>query len=383
MIKLFRNFIDEGNLSESELDMFSYSSDGSRINGKTDMVVWPKNVEDLQKICQIASRHNLPVTPRGAGCNLVGGAVPQNGLVVDMCKMNNVLDINENYAYVEAGANIQNLNKKIFERHFPIIPLNQKVATIGGMIASNAFCSRTSEIGRMIDWILELEVVDGTGKFHRLKGEAMRHFIGLEGTTGIIAKAKLKLDTIQKRSFSMASFNTIDALSDYLKERKTNPIQTDFLDEISAELLGLEPKMHIIEVHPDGVGNVDDDDEAKLLANLHDTLDLKLKRKGYGVIEAPLIPEQNVEKMIFWLRKNRVPSYGHLGCNIFVCYFKDDLRETNVFRQMVKNLNGNLASGFGFGLKYKDLITNDDKEKIAILKETYDPKNVMNRGKIL
>lgn len=382
MIKLFRNFIDEANLSETDLDMFSYSTDGSRILGKAEMVVWPKSVDDLQRICQIASRHNLPLTTRGAGCNLVGGAVPQNGIVVDMCKMNNVLDITEDYAYVEAGANIQNINKKLFERQFPVIPLNHKVATIGGMIASNSFCSRTAEIGRIVDWVLELEAVDGKGKYHKLKGEAMRHFIGLEGSTGIIAKAKLRLEAFEKRSFSMASFNTIDAMGDYLKERKTNPIKTDFLDEMASDMLGLEPKLHLIEVHPDGVGNVDDEEEAKLLANLHETLDWKLKRKGYAIIEAPLIPEASIEKMIYWLRKNKVPSYAHLGCNIFLCYFKDNTRELEQFRQAVANISGNLAYGFGFGLKYKNLITPDDKERIALLKETYDPKNIMNRGKM-
>lgn len=383
MMRLFRNFIDETNISETELDKFSYSTDASRIKGKTELVIWPRSIEDLQKICQISARHNITVTPRGAGCNLVGGAVPLNSIVVDMSKMNRVIGVTNEYAYVESGVVVDNLNKMLKERKFPLAPLNHQVASIGGLIASNAFCSRTSEIGRMIDWILEMEVVDGTGKYQKLTGDSMRHFVGLEGATGIIAKAKLKLETPEKKSFSVLSFNTIDAMNDYLDERSNNPIRTDLLDEVTSELLGFEPKLHLIEVHQEGVGTVKDENESELLDNLHETLDWKLKKKGYSIIESPGLPEENVEKMIYWLRKNNVPSYAHLGCNIFLCYFKDNSREIEQFRQVVKNLKGNLAHGFGFGLKYKDLISQDDKKRIEMLKESYDPKNIMNRGKML
>ena len=249
------------------------------------------------------------------------------------------------------------------------------------MIASNSFCSRTSEIGRVIDWLLEIEVVDGTGKYHKLTGDAIRHFAGLEGSTGIISSAKLRLETPEKRSFSMINFNTIDAMSDYLGERSTNPIRTDFLDEITSEVLGFEPKLHLIEVHPEGAGKLDDD-ELKLLENMHEALDWKLKKKGYSIIEAPSIPADSIEKMIYWLRKNSVPSYAHFGSNIFLCYFKENSREIDSFRQAVINMKGNLAYGFGFGLKYKDLIPVNDKKNIAFLKATYDPKNIMNRGKM-
>lgn len=383
MIKLFRNFLDESNLSETELDKFSYSTDASRIPGIVEMVTWPKNVNELQRVCQIASRHNIKVTPRGAGCNLVGGAVPENSVVVDMNKMNKILEIDNSYAYVEAGVTVKQLNDALANKKFPIIPLNHRVATIGGLIASNAFCSKTSEIGRMVDWVIEIEAVDGTGRFHKLAGDDIRHFVGLEGSTGIIAKAKLKLEPVDKSSITMMNFNTIDAMSDYLSERKDEPIRTDLLDDTASELLGFEPKIHLIEFYPENEGKLTDENEVKEIENLHERLDWKLKRRGYSIIEAPSIPQENVEKMEYWLRKNAIPNYAHLGCNIFVCYFKDNSKELDVFRDVVKNLNGDLSCGFGFGLKYKNLVKNEDRTRIAKLKEAYDPKSVMNKGKLI
>lgn len=376
MRQFLRNFIDGTSISETELDKFSYSTDASRFPGSVEMVIWPKNVDELQRVCHIASRHNITVTPRGAGCNLVGGAVPDKSIVIDMCKMNRILEITGEYAYVEAGVVIKDLNDALKPRQFPIIPLNSSVATVGGLIASNSFCSRTSEIGRVIDWLLEIEVVDGTGKFHKLTGNEMRHFAGLEGTTGVIAKAKLRLETHEKNSFSIMGFNTIDAMTDFLKEKDNQARRTDILDDITSGLLGFDQKMHIIGAFPEGLGKAKEEDIEEIFTNL----DWKLKRKGYLLIEAPKIPEENIEKMIYWLRKNSVPNYLHLGCNIFVCYFKENSRELETFKEVVKGLNGDLSHGFGFGMKYKP--NNEDRQRIMMLKETYDPKNIMNKGKL-
>ena len=71
-----------------------YNCDASEIRHTPELVVRPHSVKQIQDLMVLAGRYNFPVTPRGAGSGLSGGAVPRyGGIVLDTSRMNRILEI--------------------------------------------------------------------------------------------------------------------------------------------------------------------------------------------------------------------------------------------------------------------------------------------------
>ncbi|WP_141706363.1 FAD-binding oxidoreductase, partial [Methanosarcina sp. A14] len=98
--------IVSGRLSVSPSELYCYSSDASQVKGMPDYVVRPKSTDEVSRIVRLAYENEIPVTARGAGTGLAGGAVPvKGGIVLDMSGMNRILeiDINNIQVQVEPG----------------------------------------------------------------------------------------------------------------------------------------------------------------------------------------------------------------------------------------------------------------------------------------
>src|ERR1039457_6808298 len=79
---------------------------------KPDVVVLPRSTTSVSKLLRFANRHNLPVTPRGAGHGYVGGCVPvRGGIVLSLERMNRIREINAGdfVAVVQPGVNTKHL----------------------------------------------------------------------------------------------------------------------------------------------------------------------------------------------------------------------------------------------------------------------------------
>ena len=102
-------------LSVSPSELYCYSSDASQVKGMPDYVVRPKSTEEVSRIVRLAYENNIPVTARGAGTGLAGGAVPvRGGIVLDMSGMNRILeiDIDNIQVVVEPGIIQDTLNER-------------------------------------------------------------------------------------------------------------------------------------------------------------------------------------------------------------------------------------------------------------------------------
>ena len=93
-------------------EMICYETDASRLNGKVVKVVFPKSIDEVQNRIKTAG---LDIVVRGSGTGLVGGSIPNNSIVVDMSKMNKMIDFDRErkFVYVEAGICIKELNEKL------------------------------------------------------------------------------------------------------------------------------------------------------------------------------------------------------------------------------------------------------------------------------
>ena len=156
---------------------------------------------------RFANRHQLPVTPRGAGHGYVGGCVPvRGGIVLSLARMNRIKEINaaDFVAVVQPGVNTQKLQQEVEKQglFYPPDPASRADNAIGGNIVTNAGGPRCLKYGVTRDYVLGLEVVlaDGTvlrlgGRTHKNKTgfELHRLFVGSEGLLGVVTEATLKL----------------------------------------------------------------------------------------------------------------------------------------------------------------------------------------------
>lgn len=177
-----------------------------RRKGQAQALVFPESTEQVSLLLQYAHANQIPVTPRGAGTNLVGSTVPlDGGIILDLSRMNRVLELDRDTMTitVEPGMLLQDLQSYVEERglFYPPDP-GDKESSIGGNISTNAGGMRAVKYGVTRDYVRGLEVVlaDGTvmqagGKNVKdASGLSLKHLlVGSEGTLAVITKCILKL----------------------------------------------------------------------------------------------------------------------------------------------------------------------------------------------
>ena len=194
-----------------------------RKKGNASALVFPISAEEVSAIARFAYENNIPLTPRGAGTNLVGSTVPHNGsVIVDFSLMNKILEIDrENFtAWVEPGVILEDFQKYVenLGLFYPPDP-GEKRASIGGNISTNAGGMRAVKYGVTRDYVLALEVVLSDGRMIRVGSKNRKDTTGLdlkdvlvgsEGTLAIFTKCLLRLVGKPEKSLSiLAGFNSL------------------------------------------------------------------------------------------------------------------------------------------------------------------------------
>lgn len=187
-----------------------------RLKGEAAALVFPQSTEEVSKILKYAHKHDIPVTPRGAGTNLVGSTVPvDGGIILDLSHMDKVLELDENTMTitVQPGLLLQDLQKYVEERglFYPPDP-GEKASSIGGNISTNAGGMRAVKYGVTRDYVRGLEVVTADGSVLTAGGKNVKDasglslknlYIGSEGTLAVITKCILKLIPKPETSLSV------------------------------------------------------------------------------------------------------------------------------------------------------------------------------------
>ena len=172
-----------------------------------EALVRPITAEEIAAIMKLANRERIPVTPRGAGSGLSGGAVPvHGGIVLSVDRMNRILEIDrENMmAVVEPGVVTNDINEALKDDRlfYPGYPMSLETCFIGGNVAENAGGGKAIRYGVTSRYVLGLEVVTPTGEIVQLGGKRVKDvtgynlvqlMVGSEGTLGIFTRIILKL----------------------------------------------------------------------------------------------------------------------------------------------------------------------------------------------
>lgn len=217
-----------------------------------EAVVKPGSTEEIAAIMTEANRRRIPVTPRGAGSGLSGGAIPvYGGLVLALERMDRILEVDKENLMItlEPGVVTNAVNDllKPDGLWFAGYPMSLETCFIGGNIAENAGGGKAIKYGVTGRYITGLEVVLPTGEILNLGGKLRKNvtgydLIGLltgsEGTLGIITKATLSLMPLPgARAVLLALFPTvreaISAVPRLMTEGKVIPTSIEFMDRSS------------------------------------------------------------------------------------------------------------------------------------------------------
>lgn len=382
------NLLGENGISDREIDKFVYSTDASQLQGETSFVVWPTTRDQVHQLVLYARRSKKDLVVRGAGTNLVGGCVPSDSIVIDLSKMNKVLEASRTslYVIVEPGVILGNLNKALKKANlmFPVIPDSSNVCTIGGMIASNAIGA--SRYGRVENWVSELEVIDGSGKLMVAKGSKIKDFCGTEGILGIITKAKLKLIEIPKVSANLYDYEDEYDLVERVKRLKGNEniIRVEFISGAAIRIANFESAKNYLFVEYEGEeGNLTGENEINEMWELRNNIYSHLYLKGYNIIEEVKVPVERLHLFFSWLLKNNLPSFGGGVSNGIVRVVFDDRKKVKEMYDYLGKIGGSIVAEFGIGLRKKEFVDKITLDKLKRLKKQYDPDEILNKNKII
>lgn len=172
-----------------------------------EVVLKPRTAEEISAILSICNKEKIPVTPRGAGTGLSGGALPHlGGVLLSTERMNTILEIDERNLQVttEPGVITEVLQNAVKEKKlfYPPDPSSRGSCFIGGNIAENSGGPKAVKYGVVKDYVLNLEVVLPSGEIIWTGCNVLKNstgynltqlLVGSEGTLGIVTKIVLKL----------------------------------------------------------------------------------------------------------------------------------------------------------------------------------------------
>lgn len=171
------------------------------------IVIKPQTAEELSAVMKICNENKIPVTARGAGTGLSGGALPhRGGVLVSFERMNRIIEIDERNLQVttEPGVITEVLQNAVKEKglFYPPDPSSRGSCFIGGNIAENSGGPKAVKYGVVKDYVLNLQVVLANGEIIWTGSNVLKNstgynltqlIVGSEGTLGLVTKIVLKL----------------------------------------------------------------------------------------------------------------------------------------------------------------------------------------------
>src|SRR3954465_2170754 len=180
---------------------------GRGLQGTAEAVVLPSSVEEVAAVMRWCYEPDVPLTARGGGTGLAGGAIPvDGGVVIGFERLNRVRAFDPLLwrMHVEAGvttADVQRLARESGLR-FPPDPGAAEMSQIGGNIACNAGGPHAFKYGVTANWVTGLEAVIPPGEVVQVGGPVRKDvsgydlkalLVGSEGTLGLVTAAWLRL----------------------------------------------------------------------------------------------------------------------------------------------------------------------------------------------
>ncbi len=245
--------VGEGNWSLDPMDLAIYSRDLAPLPddllhgyGAIDpqLVVRPRSAVQVAEIMRLASQCEIPITPRGGGSFAMGGTIPiEGGVVLDLCSMKNVLEINETdqYVRVQCGVVWRRLIEELAQKNLTMLanPSSGVSATIGGYLGTGGGAGiGVPRWGVLGNSVLSLKVVLPDGRLIETNPWTSWQFIGAEGTLGIVVEAVIRVAPLREQKYYMYGFSDLDQGVKALQSlAKLKPYYFHFFDRGGIKML--------------------------------------------------------------------------------------------------------------------------------------------------
>jgi glycolate oxidase len=334
-IKALRDIVGDDNIYSDRAHLLAYSYDATRTRYEPDLVVFPRDEQDVSKILRYCNEHKIAITPRGAGSGFTGGALPANGgIVLAMEKhMNKILEIDTQnmVAVVQPAVINRDLQRAVEEvgLFYPPDPASEEYSTLGGNVSENAGGMRAAKYGITKDYVMALRAVRANGDIIQAGKKTIKDVAGYniagiliasEGTLAVLTELTLKLIPKPKyKKTYMGIFPDVkSAMNAVFKSlsKGANPVAMEFLDALVIEALirklGVNlPKDAGGVLVGDVDGNVPEEIEFQLNT-------LKKSFLENGAVEFRVAKDEDEAKELWFARKNASQSitiYGNKKLN--------------------------------------------------------------------
>ena len=436
---------DEERLLFAENIPAEYLSDAlGRRTGTADALVFALSTEEVSGVLRYANENGIPVTPRGAGTNLVGSTIPLfGGIILDVSRMNRVLKLDRDTMTitVEPGMLLKDLQAYVEERglFYPPDP-GEKASSIGGNISTNAGGMRAVKYGVTRDYVRGLEVVLADGTVLKVGGKqvkdasglSLKHLlIGSEGTLAVITKCLLRLLPKPETSVSVlvpfADLGTGIRSVLTILQANANPTAVEFMER---KVVALGESFSGVQYPRPDAGSyillTFDGHESEVNANIERVRRLALdngaidcivlrsaeqaadiwKVRGALVMAVEAVSEQepisHTADFVRYINEleassgMRMIAFGHAGDgNVHLCVVRDGRDQQTWERELHENMEqayakayfyGGVASGeHGIGISKRSYFLRETaQENLAVMntiKTALDPKHTLNDQK--
>ena len=410
------------------------------------VVVLPESAQEVSRVVQLAAAHKTPIVPYGGGTGLMGGAAPtRGGIVVDMKRMDRVLEVSKEdmCAVAQAGIVLGDLNAAMNKLGLLLghDPWTVPVATLGGAISTNGLGYLGYKYGSMGQQVLGLEAVLPNGQVINTPPVPQasaglplkRLFIGTEGVFGIITQATIKAFPIpEHRKVLGYRFDSFQSGFRALQEVFSSGLEPSLLDfgeeypHLSSEdefgkaadllevilYLGFEDIREHVDSDANRAGNifqsvgaaeVSPEEVDSFWNNRHWGGD----RSGWSRQPDILTDYAHIAlppSRVLAYRENAMTIAKERGLHVRECglWNQPDLfsvvvqapatrREDlylcmNTLLTMARDMNGSMEYCHGVGLRLSHLMEHEmgdaGMDLVRSIKATMDPHNIMNPGKM-
>ena len=192
---------------------------GRGLRGSADAVCFPASAEEVVRVVAWCYAHDVPITPRGGGTGLAGGAIPDGGVVLSLERLDRIRSFEPLLwrMHVEAGVTTGTVHRLARENglRFPPDPGAWELSQIGGNIACNAGGPHAFKYGVTGRWVTGIEAVVPPGELVRVGGAVRKDvagydlralLVGSEGTLGIVTAAWLRLMPAPEAELPLVAF---------------------------------------------------------------------------------------------------------------------------------------------------------------------------------
>ena len=372
IINGFKKIIGEQFVLVNKEQMDKYARDETEeLYFMPDIVLKPRTTEEISAIMKICNDKRIPVTPRGAGTGLSGGALAHlGGVVLSTERMNTILKIDEQNLQVitEPGVITEVLQDAVKEKglFYPPDPSSRGSCFIGGNIAENSGGPKAVKYGVVRDYVLNLEMVLPNGEIIWTGANVLKNstgynltqlVVGSEGTLGIVTKIVLKLiphpkydllmlvpfkslekagaavsaifrGGITPSAMELVEINALQIVSKMVDSsvvKVTDDIEAHLLIEVDGnDMEVLMKEMEIIaeilnEFDPGEIYFADDAQQKAELWKLRRRVAEAVKIDGYTIEEDTVVPRAELPALIRAVKELglqydfKVVCYGHAG----------------------------------------------------------------------